>query len=91
MHIMIIAAIVVSVFVICSTIVLFPSAILSSTDTRLQTNMSTKCENGNCTTTICINDEPCETANLDSKNMSSLGELLKNKTILGPTIPREII
>jgi hypothetical protein len=91
MHIMIIAAIVVSVFVICSTIVLFPSAILSSTDIRLQTNMSTKCENGNCTTTICINDEPCETANLDSKNMSSLGDLLKNKTIVGPTIPREII
>lgn len=87
---MIIPATIVSAFVI-STIVLFPNAILSSSDTRLQTNMSTKCENGNCTTTICINDEPCETVNLDSKNMTSLSDLLKNKTIAGPTIPREVI
>jgi hypothetical protein len=88
---MIIPAIVVSVFVICSTIVLFPSAILSSTDTRLQTNMSTKCENGNCTTTICVNNEPCETVNLNSKNISSLGDFLENKTMPDPTIPSEII
>jgi hypothetical protein len=90
MHDMIIPATIVSAFVIL-TIVLFPNAILSSSDTRLQTNMSTKCENGNCTTTICINDEPCETVNLDSKNMTSLSDLLKNKTIAGPIIPREVI
>ena len=71
--------------------VLFPNVGLSLSDIQLQTNMSTQCENDNCTTTLCINDKPCETANFNSTNITSLGEFLKNKTMLAPTIPREIL
>lgn len=65
--------------------------ILPFSHTQFRTNMTTKCENGNCTTTLCVNDEPCKTTNSNSTNITSLDDLLKNKTTLAPTIPNEVV
>ena len=58
---------------------------------QFQANISSNCENGNCTSTICINDKPCETTNSNLTNITSLDDLLKNKTIPNTNLPREII
>ena len=71
--------------------ILYSNPILPFSNTQFRTNMTTKCENGNCTTTLCVNDEPCKTTSSNSANNTSLGDLLKNKTILAPTMPNEVI
>ncbi len=57
---------------------------------ELSSNMTT-CINGNCTTTTCIDDVPCKTTKSNSSNITSLDDLLQNKTILPPTLPSEIV
>ena len=58
---------------------------------QFQANISSNCENGNCTTTICIDDNPCETTNTNSTNMTSMNDLLQNKTNPNPNLPGEIV
>lgn len=58
---------------------------------QFQANISSNCENGNCTTTICIDDNPCKTTNSNSTNMTSMNDLLQNKTNPIPNLPSEII
>lgn len=60
------------------------------TTAELSSNMTT-CINGNCTTTTCIDDVPCKTTKSNSSNITSLDDLLQNKTILPPTLPSEIV
>lgn len=69
----------------------YSNPIIPFSHTQFRTNITTKCENGNCTTTLCVNDEPCKTTNSNSTNNTSLGDLLKNKTILTPSMPNEVI
>lgn len=54
----------------------------------IQSNVTTTCHNENCTTTICVNDEPCKTSNSSSANVTIFGNLPKNNTI---TNPQEVI
>ena len=56
---------------------------------QLLTNVTTTCSNGNCTTTICVNNEPCKITNSNSTNSTTFGDLLKNKTI--PMPPEEVV
>jgi hypothetical protein len=56
---------------------------------QLQTNVTTTCSNGNCTTTICVNNESCKSTNSNSANITTFGDLLKNKTI--PMPPEEVV
>ena len=58
---------------------------------QFQANFSSNCENGNCTTIICINDNPCKTTNSNSRNITSLDNLLQNDTVPGPNLQAEII
>jgi hypothetical protein len=58
---------------------------------QFQANISSNCENGNCTTTICIDDKPCKTTNSNSTNMTSMNDLLQNKTNPIPNLPGEIV
>lgn len=58
---------------------------------QFQANISSNCENGNCTTTICIDDNPCKTTNSNSTNITSMNDLFQNKTIPIPNLPREIV
>ena len=58
---------------------------------QFQANISSNCENGNCTTTICIDDNPCKTTNSNSTNTTSMNDLLQNKTNPNPNLPREIV
>lgn len=67
------------------------SAILQYAYAQLQANVTTSCENGNCTTTICVNDQPCKTTNSNSTNITSFGGLIENRTVPKPTIPGEIV
>jgi hypothetical protein len=67
------------------------SAIVQYAYTQLQANVTTSCENGNCTTTICVNDQPCKTTNSNSTNITSFGGLIENRTVPKPTIPGEIV
>lgn len=60
------------------------------TTAELSSNMTT-CINGNCTTTTCIDDVPCKTTKSNASNITSLDDLLQNKTILPPTLPSEIV
>jgi hypothetical protein len=71
--------------------ILSSNPILPFSNTQFRTNMTTKCENGNCTTTLCVNDEPCKTTASNSTSITSFGDLLKNKTILVPSMPNEVI
>lgn len=59
------------------------------TTAELSSNMTT-CINGNCTTTTCIDDVPCKTTKSNS-NITSLDDLLQNKTIVPSTLPSEIV
>ena len=45
---------------------------------------------GNCITVICIDDRPCDTMQLNSKNSTGLRDFLENKT-RAAVIPNEII
>lgn len=65
--------------------------ILQSTYAQLQANVTTNCENENCTTTICVNNEPCKTTNSNSTNITSFGGLINNGTVPKPTVPGEIV
>ena len=67
------------------------SAILQYAYAQLQANVTTSCENGNCTTTICVNNQPCKTTNSNSTNITSFGSLIENRTVPKPTIPGEIV
>ena len=58
---------------------------------QFQANISSNCENENCTTTICIDDYPCKTTNSNSTNITSMNNFLQNKTIQNPNMPREIV
>ena len=58
---------------------------------QFQANISSNCEKGNCTTTICIDDNPCKTTNSNSTNMTSMNDLLQNKTSPNPNLPGEIV
>ena len=58
---------------------------------QFQANISSNCENGNCTTTICIDDNPCKTTNSNSTNMTSMNNFLQNKTIQNSNMPSEIV
>ena len=58
---------------------------------QFQANISSNCENENCTTTICIDDNPCKTTNSNSTNTTSMNNFLQNKTIHNPGIPSEIV
>ena len=77
---------VVSVLFVLSYCSFFPYAFA-----QFQANISSNCENGNCTTTICIDDNPCKTTNSNSTNMTSMNDLLQNKTNPNPNLPREIV
>jgi hypothetical protein len=45
---------------------------------------------GNCVTVICIDDRPCDTMQLNSKNSTGLRDFLENKTRT-VLIPNEIV
>lgn len=72
-------------------IVVLCTPILQSTYAQLQANVTTNCENENCTTTICVNNEPCKTTNSNSSNITSFGGLIDNGTVPKPTVPGEIV
>jgi hypothetical protein len=55
------------------------------------TSNTTVCINKDCTTTICVNDQPCKTTKLNSTNTTSLDDLLQNKTIPPHVLPGEIV
>jgi hypothetical protein len=43
--------------------------------------MTLTCSNGeNCVTVICIDDKPCDTIQMNSKNSTGLRDFLENKT-----------
>lgn len=58
---------------------------------QLQANISSNCENGNCTTTICVDDNPCKTTSSNTTNMTSFNNLLPNNTSPIPKLPSEIV
>ena len=72
-------------------IVVLCTPIFQSTYAQLQANVTTNCENENCTTTICVNNEPCKTTNSNSSNITSFGGLIDNGTVPKPTVPGEIV
>lgn len=77
--------------IICVLFVLSYFIFFSHSFGQFQANISSNCENGNCTTTICIDDNPCKTTNSNSTNFTSMNDLLQNKTIPIPNLPREIV
>jgi hypothetical protein len=77
---------IVSVLFVLSCFSFFPYSFA-----QFQANISSNCENENCTTTICIDDNPCKTTNSNSTNMTSMNDLLQNKTIPIPNLPGEIV
>ena len=77
---------------IASTLViLYFFSFLPYSFSQFQANISSNCENGNCTTTICVDDNPCKTTNSNSTNMTSMNDLLPNNTSPIPKLPREIV
>jgi hypothetical protein len=53
--------------------------------------MTLTCSRGeNCITVICIDDRPCDTIQLNSKNSTGLRDFLENKTKTA-LIPKEIV
>ena len=80
-----------SICVVSTICVLSLSPMVSFSNTEFQNNTTTICQNGNCTITMCINDEPCKTTNSNSTNITSLGDLAKNKTIVTPNLPSEVV
>jgi len=45
---------------------------------------------GNCVTVICIDDKPCDTIQMNSKNSTGLRDFLENKT-KSDLIPKDIV
>ena len=76
--------------IVCIVILTLFGPVVQYTNAQLTSNI-TKCINGNCTTTICVNDQPCKTIYSNSTNSTSLDDLLDNKTILPPISPGEIV
>ena len=76
--------------IVCVVILTLFGLVIQNTNAQLTSNITT-CINGNCTTTICVNDEPCKTIYSNSTNSTSLDDLLDNKTILPPISPGEIV
>lgn len=74
----------------CVVVLTFFGLAVQITNAQSTSNITT-CINGNCTTTICVNDEPCKTIYSNSANSRSLDDLLDNKTILPPISPGEIV
>jgi len=66
-------------------------AFLPHSFAQFQANISSNCENGNCTTTICVDDNPCKTTHSNSTNMTSMNDLFPKKTIPIPKLPGEIV
>ena len=58
---------------------------------QVKANVTSRCKNGNCTTTICVNDQPCKTTNSNSTNITSFGGLIENDTIPAPKMPGELV
>jgi hypothetical protein len=53
--------------------------------------MTLTCNHGrNCVTVICIDDKPCDTIQLNSKNSTGLRDYLENQT-KADSIPKEIV
>ena len=53
--------------------------------------MTLTCSRGeHCVTVICIDDRPCDTIQLNSKNSTGLRDFIENKT-KAAIIPKEII
>ena len=53
--------------------------------------MTLTCSRGEyCVTVICIDDRPCDTIQLNSKNSTGLRDFLENKT-KAALIPKEIV
>jgi hypothetical protein len=77
--------------IISLVLVALISPILQYAYAQLQANVTTSCENGNCTTTVCVNNQPCKTTNSNSTNITSFGGLIENRTVPKPTIPGEIV
>jgi len=81
-------SILIAFYLLIAILILFTLPISKSYG-QLQTNVTTTCSNGNCTTTICVNNEPCKITNSNSTNITSFGDLLKNTTIAMP--PEEVV
>jgi len=77
--------------IISLVLVALSSPFLQYAYAQLKANVTTSCENGNCTTTICINNQPCKTTNSNSTNITSFGGLIENRTVPKPTVPGEIV
>lgn len=75
-------------YMLTTVLILFTLSVLRSYG-QLQTNVATTRSNDNCNTTICINIEPCKSTNSNSANITTFGDLLKNKTI--PMPPEELV
>ncbi|CAN5517820.1 hypothetical protein BH18THE1_BH18THE1_03480 [soil metagenome] len=58
---------------------------------QFEANFSSNCENGNCTSIICIDDNPCEKSKSNSTNITTLYDFLKNKTTQPTDTPRDIV
>jgi hypothetical protein len=76
--------------IFCLVTISMLAIVVNYSNAKLSTNTTT-CINGNCTTTICVNDEPCRTFNSNSTNVTSQDQLFQNKTIPPPVIPSEIV
>jgi len=81
-------SIIIAFYILTSILILFTLPVSGSYG-QLETNVTTTCSNGNCTTTICVNNEPCRITNSNSTNITNFGGMLKNTSI--PTPPEEVI
>ena len=81
-------SIVIAFYIFTAITILFTSSVSGSYG-QMETNVTTTCNNGNCTTTICVNNEPCKITNSNSTNITDFGDLLRNKTI--PMPPQEVV
>ena len=81
-------SIVIAFYIFAAITILFTLSVSESYG-QMETNVTTTCNNGNCTTTICVNNEPCKITNSNSTNITNFGDLLRNKTI--PMPPEEVV
>ena len=81
-------SIVIAFYIFAAITILFTLSVSGSYG-QMESNVTTTCNNGNCTTTICVNNEPCKTTNSNSTNITNFGDLLRNKTI--PMPPEEVV
>ena len=81
-------SIVIAFYIFAAITILFTLSVSGSYG-QMESNVTTTCNNGNCTTTICVNNEPCKITNSNSTNITNFGDLLRNKTI--PMPPEEVV